>query len=84
MGVLRIPQMRDVYRDVHERGNTFPVSHMTGGSKPTPHRYDLIFASTDLETRGCEYLSGWLKRDADRWRLSDHAPVEAQLVLRGS
>lgn len=74
-------KMRDVYRDVHRPTQPFPVSHFTGRKEPfTGHRYDYIFASPDLRTKSCEYLSDWLKRDEQKWRLSDHAPVLAELL----
>ena len=82
-GVIANPEMRDVYRDVHEQGQRFPASYFTGRGYPmTPHRYDYIFACHDFETRSCEYLARWLERDDHGRRLSDHAPVVAELVVR--
>jgi exonuclease III len=77
-------EMRDVYRDVHKPGEDFPASHFTGRPESlTPHRYDYIFASSELKTDSCEYVTEWLVRDSRGWRASDHAPVEARLsVLR--
>lgn len=74
--VIANPRMRDVYRDVHARGERFPASHFTGG---TPHRYDYIFASPELKTASCAYLGDWLEGAKTNGRLSDHAPVEAEL-----
>src|SRR5205807_2571359 len=49
--VITSPNIRDVYRDVHDPEVPFPVSHITGGGKSlTRHRYDYIFASPDLKT----------------------------------
>lgn len=77
------PQLRDVYRDVHDATDDFPVSYLTGRRAPyTPHRYDYIFASPELVTESCSYLSEWLERDEAKWRLSDHAPVEADLTAQ--
>ncbi len=78
--LLSNPDMRDVYRDVHRRGEAFPASHFTGKQR-NPRRYDYIFASADLETESCEYLSEWLERDEEGNWLSDHAPVEAEVSL---
>jgi exonuclease III len=77
--LLENPRMRDVYR--HDaQGEPFPVSHWTGRKEPlTGHRYDYIFVSPELEPESCTYLSDWLKRDERKWRLSDHAPVVAEL-----
>lgn len=80
--LLANPDMRDVYRDVHKQGTDFPVSHWTGRKRLTPHRYDYVFASPELETISCEYVSDWLERNERGWRLSDHAPVVADLALR--
>ncbi len=74
--------MRDVHRDVHERGLSLPFSHFTGHKDGgTGHRYDHIFASPDIYTEGCAYLSEWLQGDDLDPPLSDHAPVEAELSL---
>jgi len=73
--ILEHPVLRDVYRERHEAGTDFPVSKYTRG---TPHRYDHIYASPELRTVGVGYLEDWL---ADK--LSDHAPVEAELALAG-
>lgn len=72
--ILEHPVLRDVYLDVHEPGTRFPVSKYTRG---TQHRYDHIFASPELETVSCTYESKWITR-----KLSEHAPVEAELALR--
>jgi len=74
--ILEHPVLRDVYRVGHEAGARFPASKYTRG---TPHRYDHIFASPQLETVSCGYLEGWLEE-----KLSDHAPVEAELLPAGS
>jgi endonuclease/exonuclease/phosphatase family metal-dependent hydrolase len=71
--ILEHPVIRDVYREGHETGTDFAVSKVTRG---TPHRYDHIYASPGLRTVEVGYLEDWL---ADK--LSDHAPVEAELVL---
>ena len=72
------PEMRDVYRDVQDPSAPFPASHYTGrGDRQTPHRSDFIFASPELPTERCEYLSDWLMSEQPKGRLSDHAPVEA-------
>jgi endonuclease/exonuclease/phosphatase family metal-dependent hydrolase len=72
--------MRDVYRDVHERGVPLPFSHFTGRSdRRTGHRYDHIFASSEIRTESCAYLSEWLEANDVGGGLSDHAPVEAEL-----
>ena len=74
--------MRDVYRDVHERGLPLPFSHFTGHvDGGTGHRYDHIFASPEIRTESCAYLSEWLEGDDLNRPLSDHAPVEAELSL---
>ncbi|MDQ3632400.1 MAG: endonuclease/exonuclease/phosphatase family protein [Actinomycetota bacterium] len=72
------PHMRDTYRTVHEGQESLPASHFTGG---TGHRYDYIFASSELQAESCEYLTDWLDSDRPDGRLSDHAPVEADLSL---
>jgi endonuclease/exonuclease/phosphatase family metal-dependent hydrolase len=75
-------RLRDVYRDVHRSGTDFPVSHRTGrDGSLTDHRYDYVFASPELATEGCVYLSEWPDRNERGWRASDHAPVEAKLSL---
>ena len=72
--------MQDVYRDVHERGLPFPSSHFTGPpNRRTGHRYDHIFASAEIHTESCAYLSEWLEGDDVDGRLSYDAPVEAEL-----
>lgn len=73
LAILEHPVLRDVYREVHEPGTPFAVSKDTRG---TPHRYDHIYASPQLETVSCVYLGDWLTE-----KLSEHAPVEAELVL---
>jgi endonuclease/exonuclease/phosphatase family metal-dependent hydrolase len=74
--------MRDVYRDVHERGLPLPFSHFTGhGPRSTGHRYDHIFASPEIHTESCAYLSEWIDGNDVDGGLSDHAPVEAELSL---
>ena len=74
--------MRDVYRDVHEPGLPFPSSHFTGPlNRRTGHRYDHIFASPEIHTEGCAYLSEWLEGNDVDGPLSDHAPVQAELSL---
>jgi endonuclease/exonuclease/phosphatase family metal-dependent hydrolase len=79
--LLNNPRMRDIYRDVHVPGRPFPVSHFTGREgRLTRHRYDYIFASPELRTEGCDYMSDWLERDERNWRPSDHAPVVATLT----
>lgn len=70
--VLMHPSVRDVYREQHRAGTPFPASHFTRG---TPRRYDHIFASPELVTVRCRYLTDWLTEG-----LSDHAAVEAELV----
>ena len=66
------------------RGASPPVSHWTGrGVRRVGHRYDYIFASREFETDKCEYLTDWIRRDGRGRRLSDHAPVEATLSVRG-
>ena len=69
--ILEHPVLRDVYRERHQPGTPFPVSKYTRG---TGHRYDHIYASPELETVSCAYLRQWLSE-----KLSDHAPVEAEL-----
>lgn len=76
LAILEHPELRDVYRELHEPGTPFPASKYTRG---TPHRYDHIYASPQLETVSCTYLSDWLTE-----KLSEHAPVEAELALRAS
>ncbi|MGI9081495.1 MAG: endonuclease/exonuclease/phosphatase family protein [Thermoleophilaceae bacterium] len=75
-GVLEHPVLRDVYREQHEPGTPFAVSYLTRG---TPHRYDHIQASPELESAGCRYVSDWLTQ-----KLSDHAAVEAELAPRSA
>jgi len=72
--ILCNPELRDVYREVHPAGEPYPASHFTRG---TPRRYDHIYASQELEVGRCRYLTEWLEK-----RLSDHAPVEAELSVR--
>jgi exonuclease III len=80
--IVANPELSDVYRDVHRPGQPFPASHFTGrGQSLTGHRYDYVFATGDFETRRCEYLTGWLERDDHGRRLSDHAPVIAELAV---
>lgn len=79
--LLTNPEMRDVYRDVHPDGADFPASHHTGSNR-TPHRYDYILASKELQTQSCCYFPDWTEATPERKRLSDHAPVEAVLTLK--
>jgi exonuclease III len=72
--ILEHPVLRDVYLDCHTPGGRFPVSKYTRG---TGHRYDHIFASPDFETVSCTYMREWLTK-----KLSEHAPVEAELALK--
>jgi exonuclease III len=72
-GVLEHPTMRDVYRERHPSYAPYPASHLTRG---IPRRYDHVYASPEIATVWCRYLGAWLEA-----RLSDHAPVEAELVL---
>ncbi len=66
--------MRDVYRDVHDREHPFPYSYFTGPLKRrTGHRYDHVFASPGIQTESCAYLSEWLESNHVDGRLSDHA-----------
>ena len=82
IGVFVNPEMRDVYREVHEQGKPFPASHFTGrGGRRTPRRYDYIFASAEFATEQCAYLTGWLEPPAGATPLSDHAAVEACLSV---
>jgi endonuclease/exonuclease/phosphatase family metal-dependent hydrolase len=75
--VVKNPDLPDVYREVYPEATTFPASHYTGrGARRSPRRYDHIFASCELKAEKCAYLGEWLEG-----RLSDHAPVEAELVL---
>ena len=75
--LLKNPDMRDVYGDVHRAGRRLPASHFTGrGKNRRPHRYDHIFSSQEFEIVDCRYLTGWLDRG-----MSDHAAVEAVLSL---
>jgi endonuclease/exonuclease/phosphatase family metal-dependent hydrolase len=46
--------------------------------RPTPHRYDYIFASHELVAQNCTYLSGWVERGYCGRQASDHVPVEAK------
>ena len=78
-GVIANPDMRDILRDVHDPDKPFPVSHVT---RSKSHRYDYIFATAELKTESCRYLTDWLERDGQNRRLSDHAPVEAVLSFR--
>jgi endonuclease/exonuclease/phosphatase family metal-dependent hydrolase len=71
--VLEHPELRDAYRALRKRGDALPVSHFTG---VTPRRYDHIYVSPELHPTACEYLSSWLHSG-----LSDHAAVEAELML---
>ena len=74
--------MRDVYLDVHDSAQPVPSSHFTGrGDRRVGHRYNHVFASAEIETKSCAYLSDWLEADDVDGRLSDHAPVEAELSL---
>lgn len=70
--ILEHPVLRDVYRERHESGTRFAVSKYTRGRE---HRYDHVFASPQLETVSCVYLEEWLTA-----KLSEHAPVEAELA----
>lgn len=82
LSIVSNPDMRDVYRDALEPEQPLAASHFTGTrNRRTPRRYDHIFASRELQTQGCEYLSGWLEK-GELGRLSDHAPVEATLRWR--
>jgi endonuclease/exonuclease/phosphatase family metal-dependent hydrolase len=76
--LLTSQDMRDVYRDDHRGGPEFPISHVT---RSGPKRYDYILASEHFQTVRCRYHSEWLDRDESGWRLSDHAPVDADLEL---
>lgn len=72
-GVLTHPILRDVYREQHPPGEPYPASHFT---REMPRRYDHVFASPELATVRCRYLTNWLAQG-----LSDHAAVEAELRL---
>ena len=74
--ILEHPTLRDVYRERHPPGEQYPASHLTRGVR---RRYDHIYASPELETVRCSYLTDWLAEG-----LSDHAAVEAELTLRRS
>ena len=71
--VIEHKWLRDAY--VHKPGQSFPVTHFTRGE--TPHRYDHIFVSRELEVTGCKHTSEWL-RDG----LSDHAAVLVTIEVR--
>jgi endonuclease/exonuclease/phosphatase family metal-dependent hydrolase len=71
--ILKHPRLHDVYRALRARGDPWEWSHRT---KSGPKRYDHIYASADLEPRSCRYWSAWIDE-----KLSDHAAVEADLVL---
>lgn len=72
-GVLEHPTLRDVYREHHRPGDPYPASHFTGRTR---RRYDHVYASRELDLVGCRYLTDWLTE-----RISDHAAVEAEMVL---
>jgi len=72
-GVLAHPKLRDLYREQHPPSEPYPASHYTRGIR---RRYDHIYASDELQAVGCRYITDWLEE-----RLSDHAPVEADLIL---
>jgi exodeoxyribonuclease III len=73
--VLVHPAMRDVYGELQVAGEPYAASHVTRG---VPRRYDHIYASEELAVQRCRYLTDWLDEG-----LSDHAAVEADLVLGG-
>jgi endonuclease/exonuclease/phosphatase family metal-dependent hydrolase len=71
--ILTHPTMRDVYREHHPPGKPYLASHFTRG---IPRRYEQIYATPELSSVRCRYLTDWLAKG-----LSDHAAVEAELVL---
>jgi endonuclease/exonuclease/phosphatase family metal-dependent hydrolase len=73
--ILVHPAMRDVYRELHVPGEPYATSHVTRG---VSRRYDHIYASEELAVQRCRYLTDWLDQG-----LSDHAAVEADVVLGG-
>jgi endonuclease/exonuclease/phosphatase family metal-dependent hydrolase len=72
--ILEHPELRDVYRECRHDGEPFAYSHLTRG---TPRRYDHIFVSPEFQAVRCRYITDWLVK-----KLSDHAPLEADLELR--
>ncbi|HMF93228.1 MAG TPA: endonuclease/exonuclease/phosphatase family protein [Vicinamibacterales bacterium] len=64
--------MRDVFRSLH-RYNVDACSWvLRQKERERRRRFDHIFASDQLKTISCEYLTAWLNE-----RLSDHAGIEA-------
>jgi endonuclease/exonuclease/phosphatase family metal-dependent hydrolase len=74
-GILRHPRLRDVYRELRQKGDPWEWSHRT---KSAPKRYDHIYVSDGLQPRSCRYWTEWIDE-----KLSDHAAVEVELVPRG-
>jgi len=75
--VLQHPRLKDVYRQGHDGGAEFAVSHVTRGGKK---RYDHVYANPDeWGSMSCRYQTDWLEA-----RLSDHAAVEAVLAPRAA
>ena len=76
-GILEHPRLRDAYRQVHQPGAPWPYSHRVKHRDGFhDRRYDHVFVSQHFTVGACRYLTDWLDD-----RLSDHAPVEADLAL---
>ena len=69
-------RLRDAYKEVHTAGEPWLYCHRVRNSKIQERRYDVFYVSSDFAVVACRYRSDWLGSD-----LSDHAAVEADLVL---
>lgn len=65
--------MRDLYRELHNKGEAYPASHYT---RETPRRYDHVFGSRQIVADEVYYWTTWLEDG-----LSDHAPVELEFQV---
>jgi len=72
-GILEHERLRDAYREKHDPTQPFPASHYTRGHR---RRYDHLFVSPEIVVNECWYFADWLDE-----RLSDHAPIVAELAV---
>jgi endonuclease/exonuclease/phosphatase family metal-dependent hydrolase len=78
LGILDHPRLRDAYKQVHVPGTPWPHSHRVKNSTPEERRYDHIYVTEHFSVLSCRHLTDWIETG-----LSDHAAVEADLVLDG-
>lgn len=73
--------MRDVYLDVTLPSRFLPLISQGAGTDAWATDTTTSSRPSKSITKSCAYLSDWLEADNADGRLSDHAPVEAELSL---